>query len=828
MADTSVQGNISGVADARSGLWGTFWADQNNGVVVFIDGQNDLSFAYTDDGGATWATTEIEAGTVMHVAAWFDRETGGDTGTTVHVVWLDSGLGQCRYQSIDASDGTSGTIRTVASSLTVSTFNNHNRVAITKTKGGNLLVAYSTQVNLGCWRSSDQFATSPTSRANVYETGTQEDWVNLYPANTTDDNDAAAIFWDRSANAITIKMYDDSANTWTESTVSTTTMTDDPTHHAFDATCRHSDGAILLAAHSNQDSTGDDLLTWEILPNSISSPTVTAKTNVFTNVAESSQVAIIVNQNNDDVYVAYLKGGTWTATTDVVFHKSDDDMGSWGTEQAYSETTDDIRIVSGTRSITSSGRIQWAFINDDLRELFVNLVNDIEIVGTTTTAIQKTLTYEVQTTPTAITKALTYEVLSTPSAITKALQYLVKSTPSAITKSLEYMVTANQAITKGLTYRVLTTPSPIQKSLEYAITSAQSVTKSLLYRVTNNVTIQKSLTYEVLTTPAAITKTLLYRVKSTPSAIQKSLAYEVTATPSAITKQLQYLVKSVQSVTKSLRYTIIATPTALTKSLLYRVTASQVVQKSLSYEVTATPSAIQKSLQYLVKSSQSISKSLAYEVTSNVAVQKSLTYRVLTTPTPITKSLEYIIAAAQRIQKTLVYRVKTTPAAITKSLAYEVETTTAITKPLVYRVLTTTTLTKSLSYEVTSFNAITKTLRYLVLSSQLITKTLEYAVETTSAITKGLVYRVKSKTTVQKSLSYEVTAPVTIQKPLKYTIIETKLIQKTLEYTIVDDTYIPQRDNYFPTSDDEYSRVDNFSADGSGYSKRRGDYTPVP
>ena len=61
-------------------------------------------------------------------------------------------------------------------------------------------------------------------------------------------------------------MYDDSADTWTETEVGSG-LTDELNHPAFDAAVRHSDGGILLAVHSNEDSVGDDFLTFEVIPN---------------------------------------------------------------------------------------------------------------------------------------------------------------------------------------------------------------------------------------------------------------------------------------------------------------------------------------------------------------------------------------------------------------------------------------------------------------------------------------------------------------------------------------------------------------------------------
>ena len=177
-------------------------------------------------------------------------------------------------------------------------------------------------------------------------------------------------------------MWDDSAGTWTETSISGS-MTADSVHVNMDGSVRHSDNHILMAVHSNDDNAGDDLLTWDLTVDSIASPTVTAKTNVFTNQSESAQVSVHINQQNNDVRIAHLKGGTWQSTVDVVFHISTDGMGTWGSEQAYSEAAaDDLRLCPAGRTVgDAGGRYQPAFYDDDGSDIFVNEVNDIEIAA---------------------------------------------------------------------------------------------------------------------------------------------------------------------------------------------------------------------------------------------------------------------------------------------------------------------------------------------------------------------------------------------------------------------------------------------------------------
>lgn len=381
MADTTVDTTLDGATETSHSCWGPYWSDISTGVIIFRTTNDDVRSARTTDKGATWTIGTINAGTMRFMSAWYDQETPGDTGTLVHVLWMDAaGTDATFYRTIDVSDGTLGTERTVHTAA-VDDDGTLNALGITKTRNGNLLVAIyaDTSPILECYRSTDSGA-NWTDRADVMES--DNDHVRLFPANTGDDADAAAIFWDKSANEISVKMYDDSANSWTETSIDSDAVIDVRDAN-MDGIIRHSDSHLLIAFHSDADTTGDDLRTYDLTVDSIASPTVTSKTNIFTNQAESAQVALFINQQDDEVRLAYLKGGTWQATVDLVFHISTDGMGVWGSEQAYSEAAaDDLRLLHAGRSVgDDGGRYQPTFFNDDLLDLFVNEVNDVEIAA---------------------------------------------------------------------------------------------------------------------------------------------------------------------------------------------------------------------------------------------------------------------------------------------------------------------------------------------------------------------------------------------------------------------------------------------------------------
>lgn len=387
MADTLVEGAVSSSLDSRNALWGPYWATESIGVIIYVDSSLDVRMTRTINKGVSWTDTVVSlSGGAFQLACWYDKETPGNSGVLVHMVYINGdipggGFYGITYRTVDVSNGSLGTERTVDAGVTVDPSTVGNRVAITQTVSGNLIVAFSTQTEVECYKSADSFATAGTKMDDVFETATAEDWCLLFPAATADDSDVAALFWDRSANVLSLKVYDDSGDTWTEKAIASS-MYDATDHINMDGTVRHSDSRICYVAHTNDDYSLDDLITGELTVDDpdAANCTVTSKTNIFTDQGESAQVSILINQQNDDVYVVYLKGGVWESTVDVVYHISTDGMTSWGVEQSYSQATDDIRLVSSGRTVgDSGGRYQPAFYNDDTTAIYINEELDIEL-----------------------------------------------------------------------------------------------------------------------------------------------------------------------------------------------------------------------------------------------------------------------------------------------------------------------------------------------------------------------------------------------------------------------------------------------------------------
>lgn len=380
MADNVVANDPVAALDLYGkGIWGPYYVNRQTAVALWINSIDDLVRAHTVDGGLTWDVSVVQAGDIRSFACYLDKEVPADTGVLVHCISLDEGGDDATYFSINAETGAAGANNdtVIQGTIGVVTLANLNRCCITKTRSGDLIAAYSTQSAIGCERSVNSGSTWSVID-DVYETDTEEDFCLLFAANTGADEDAAALFLDRSANALTVKIYDQSIDTWVNETTVFGTMTADDIYFNFDGSVRHSDGKLLVNGHSAHNTSGDDFLAAAVTLTL--TPSVAAKTNVFTNQAASALCAVIIDQQTDEWFVGFAKGGTWEATVDIVFHKSDDGGATWGSEQAYSETTDDYRALSGGRTIGENGGfVQWLFFDDDDVDILNNLVNDVLI-----------------------------------------------------------------------------------------------------------------------------------------------------------------------------------------------------------------------------------------------------------------------------------------------------------------------------------------------------------------------------------------------------------------------------------------------------------------
>lgn len=388
MADVTIEAAAENSVDSRAKRGGPFWISPTVGYVIYGDATADLVYRKTSDGGATWGAQQTIAAAANCSAlkwdCWADWQTAGDAGTKIHIAFLSYDTDEVRYICLDTSTDTVGGDDVIETCQGTGSFKltialSASEISITKTRGGNLAVAFKYQDSNTTDFSG--FYTSPdgdtwTSKTSPYEV--QADYILLVPANLADNQDLWCIYWDVSADEISLKTYDDSGNSWSEDSISGS-MAETTAFWQMDGAVRLRDGHLILAAWNLYDNAAADLMVWDITDGG----TITAKTNVLTNSAESFLSSVFVNQDNDDIYVAYGRGTAVGSLIKIFYKKSGDGGGTWGGEAALQADAEDNEkwISCGAVKAANGGKFQPVWFNDDLNGLFCNTDNGISIAA---------------------------------------------------------------------------------------------------------------------------------------------------------------------------------------------------------------------------------------------------------------------------------------------------------------------------------------------------------------------------------------------------------------------------------------------------------------
>jgi hypothetical protein len=326
-------------------MYGIVWTTDQIGYAFYHRGTgSDLSYKKTTDGGTTWGSDVLVYNdTILGTGVWFDRWTPGDSGNLIHIATYGSAADDVIYFNIDTgnSDTLSSPVTIFTGSTAASSISAF--VSIAKMRGGNLYCAFSIDAaaETGFYRSTDGGA-SWGVRTNVNEVAAGDlAWV--VPGNESDTNDCWVFYLDNSADALTLKVHDDSADTNSESSTIAAVVnhtTDGTFQWPFSVAIRHSDGHAILVVSTERDTATADTLVFDV--NGTGS--VTSKTSITTNIDDIYHVNAFIDDFTDDIYVAYngKRDGSETlgATTGIYYTKSTDDGGTWSAgDTAYSAGT---------------------------------------------------------------------------------------------------------------------------------------------------------------------------------------------------------------------------------------------------------------------------------------------------------------------------------------------------------------------------------------------------------------------------------------------------------------------------------------------------------
>jgi len=386
MADVTIEASLSANAENRIRRWSVATsADTFYNFYGYAGAEPYFYYAKSTDGCATFGTRVAirSINTVVGFGIWYDKWTPGITTTKIRTVYgVDD---QTRYKSLQTS---SDTLSSEVNIFSTSHFadwalveDGHIEVTLARNGDLHMFVQQDSDTVSGHYKSTAASdGATWTSRAAIHQ-GDYNDLFMLLPANTADDADICVLWWDDSASEVKVFIHDDSANSNSAAVSVGTSLNFDltsPQYWQWSAQVRHSDGHIILAVRNEIGSTGD-IRVFDITP--AATPTVSELTAVLSNTAGAG-VDVFIDQNTDDIYIAWLQG-TLAATTDVYYSISTDNGSTWGTAVGpVNETAaDDYRNLCSNGMVLSgdAGRYALSWVNDDTDDLVTNKVNSVSI-----------------------------------------------------------------------------------------------------------------------------------------------------------------------------------------------------------------------------------------------------------------------------------------------------------------------------------------------------------------------------------------------------------------------------------------------------------------
>lgn len=310
----------------------------NGDIYIFyvdLDSAN-IHYVKSTDNGFTWSDAiAVATGSNQGLSVWYDRWSG-IAADVVHLAYIEAAADDVFYRSLDLATDSLGTETTI-STLTSASLATSTCISITRARGGNILCGFDADggTETGFFRSTDAGATWG-SRSNLNEA--TSDYYLLAPGFAADNQDIMAIFWDRSADEISRKVYDDSADSWAETSIaaSMTDVASNVCQPQFGLSPDLSNSRLLVVAWSNADTLNADLRFW-----TVTEAAITEGTNVVTDSVDDQRMcAIALETDTDDIYVFYggKSDGSETAGTAIgIYYKLSTDTGTtWGSETALS------------------------------------------------------------------------------------------------------------------------------------------------------------------------------------------------------------------------------------------------------------------------------------------------------------------------------------------------------------------------------------------------------------------------------------------------------------------------------------------------------------
>ena len=303
--------------------------------VFYINNLYDLYYRKSLDRGKTWAAPVlIRTGSVSQISVWYDRWSS-IAADIIHMAYEDDSVHDVFYRNLNTASDTLSTQYTIYAGASQVSY--YGTLSITRARGGNLGCIYSIDAAAEYgFKISTDVGVNWTAKTDTYEATT--DMCILLPGWAADNQDLMMFYWDASADEISRKLFDNSANSWAESSIAGT-MADTgsaSSYPHFAAAVDITNSRNLLVAWSAVDSANADLRCWYITEGAI-----TEVTNVVLNSTDDQGLcAIGIDTVTNYWYVFY--GGksdgseTWNSAVNIYYKVSQDAGTTWGAETQLS------------------------------------------------------------------------------------------------------------------------------------------------------------------------------------------------------------------------------------------------------------------------------------------------------------------------------------------------------------------------------------------------------------------------------------------------------------------------------------------------------------
>ena len=346
-----------------------------------------LNYRKSTDGGISFgAPVQIISSLVRDWAVWYDRWSN-ISADLIHIAYIEATNHDVRYKNLDASSDTLSSETVIFNGASV--VNPVQCLSITRAIGGNLYCLYGIDggTERGFARSTDVGATwGARSDTGGTESDSTDEWI-MMPGWNADTQDVMAFYWDASANEISVKRHDDSANTWAEASIATS-MTDRPPNTSgdyphFAAAVDLTNSQNLVCAWSAVDTANADLRCWKVTDSAI---TETAANVVLNSTDDQGLAAISIETSTGDWYVFYAgeSGGseTFQSKMKIYYKRSTDGGATWGAETALTNNFDQpASLFTNPRHAGASGTPPplVAFFSNSSDDVYVRAALSIEV-----------------------------------------------------------------------------------------------------------------------------------------------------------------------------------------------------------------------------------------------------------------------------------------------------------------------------------------------------------------------------------------------------------------------------------------------------------------